>query len=303
LARYKLIVNPLAGIGNGEKQLPAVLSELARVGIVPDVVRTERHLHAVELARQALADGYDTILAMGGDGTFNEVLNGMMSHYKGEPLGALGIIPAGSGNDFRVAIDWPVEVAEVCQRIASGSRRLIDVGKMNDRYFLNVAGFGFDTNVSVEAFKLREVRALAFLKGLPLYFLAILKTLLLNYDIPATTIHHDEQTLSQPTLMTAVANGLRYGGGFLIAPSASADDGLFDLVVAGNINRLGILKLIPHLMKGTHIGKKDIYATRARHIIAETAKPITAQIDGEIYRDGRNRLEFSLLPKTLWILA
>lgn len=240
---------------------------------------------------------------MGGDGTFNEVLNGMMAHYKGEPLGTLGIIPAGSGNDFRVAIDWPLEVSEVCQRIASGSRRLLDVGKMNDRYFLNVAGFGFDTNVTVEAFKLREVRALAFLKGLPLYFLAIIKTLLLNYDIPPTVIAHDDQTLDQPTLMTAVANGLRYGGGFLIAPAASADDGLFDLVVAGNINRLGILKLIPQLMKGTHIGKKDIYFTHARHIVAETAKPITAQIDGEIYRDGRNRLEFTLLPKALWMLV
>jgi len=302
VSRYKLILNPLAGLGKAERLLPDVLTALAARGIIPDVVRTERRWHAAELAQQAITDGYDTILSMGGDGTTNEVVNGMMTHRDHQPVGTLGIIPAGSGNDFRIAIDWPDDIAGVAERIARGNRRLIDVGRINERYFVNVAGVGFDTTVTVEATKIREI-APGVLRGLPLYMMAIFKTLLLNYQAPMTTIQFDDQTIRQPTLMASVANGRRYGGGFLVAPEAQADDGLFDLLVAGYVNRPGILRLLPHFMKGTHVGKKPIYMTRARHVILEAPDPVVAQIDGEIYQNGGCRIELEVLPQSLWIIA
>ena len=303
MSRFKLIVNPLAGFGAAESLLPIVLDELRQQGITPDVSRTEYRAHAIELAEQAVADGYDTILAMGGDGTTNEVVNGLMTHYRGQPVGTLGVIPAGNGNDFCFGINWPTDARQACRRIASAQRRLIDIGKINDRYFVNVAGVGFDTTVTIEAFKIRDVPGLGFLRGLPLYLLAIFKTLLLNYKAPMTTIQYDDHILTQATLMASVANGRRYGGGFLVAPQAAPDDGLFDLVVASYFTRLGILKILPHFMKGTHIGKKGIYATQGRHIVLEGDLAAAAQIDGEIYESDSKRLEIDLVPKSLWVLA
>ena len=303
MSRFKLIMNPAAGTGGTESLLPIVLDELRQGGITPHVSRTECPKHAIELAKQAVADGYDTILAMGGDGTTNEVVNGLMSHYHGEPMGTLGIIPVGGGNDFCAAINWPADVRQACRRLASAQRRLIDIGKINERYFVNVAGAGFDTTVSVEAYKMREMPGLSSLRGFPLYLLAVFKTLFLNYKIPVTTIRHDDQVLVQPTLMIAVANGPRYGGGFLIAPQATADDGLFDVCVAGYLNRLGILKLLPHVMKGTHVGKKQVLMLRARRVALEGDLATCAQVDGELYPNDSGSFVFELLPKSLWVLA
>jgi len=297
LSRFKLIVNPQAGRGQAERLLPVALDCLGRVGIAPDVSRTEWPLQAVELAKEAVADGYDVILSMGGDGTTNEVINGLMAEYSGEPVGPLGIIPAGSGNDFCLAINWPVDLEEACQRIAGNKRRLVDVGRINDRYFGNVAGVGFDAIANIEAVKIR------FLRGTPLYLLAVLKTLLLHYGAPMMTITYDDHVITQPALMISVANGPRYGGGFWVAPDAIADDGRFELLIADYVSRLGILGLIPHFLKGTHVGKKPIHMAQARHVILEADVPLYAHTDGEMYLDGGNRLEFELFPRALWVLA
>lgn len=293
----KLIVNPIAGRGQSAKLLPHVLYRLAQSGVEPDVAWTEHRLHAVELARQAVAEGYDIILAMGGDGTTNEVINGLMAGYRGEPVGTLGILPAGSGNDFCIATGWPTDLDEACQRIAEGRQRLVDIGKVNGRYFGNVAGMGFDAIANVEATKIR------FLRGTPLYLVAVLKTLLLHYAAPMTTIFYDGQAVTQPMLMIAVTNGPRYGGGFWIAPEAMADDGLFELFYADYVTRLGILRLIPHILKGTHVDKKPVHMTRACRIAIQCEVPLYAHVDGELYLDGGNRFEFEMLHRALRMLA
>ncbi len=294
MVKCKLILNPLAGRGRAPNQLSVALDELGKGGIVPDVVRTERHLHAVELARQARAEGYEIILAMGGDGTSNEVLNGLMSGYDGEPVGTLGVVPVGSGNDFCVAIDWPSDVREACRRIVRGERRLIDVARLNDRYFGNGVGVGFDAIANIEALRIR------FLRGMPLYLLAVLRTLLLRYGAPVTRIHCDGQTFEQPLLMASVTNGPRYGGGFWVTPEAKPDDGYLEFLTAGYVSRLRILSLLPRFLNGTHVGHKPIEMRRGRHIVLESDAELYAHVDGEIY--SAQRLDFQILPSALWVL-
>jgi len=294
LHKCKLILNPLAGRGRAEGELPAVLEELAKGGIRPDIIRTERHLHAVELARRARAEGYELILSMGGDGTTNEVLNGLMSGYAGEAVGTLGVVPVGSGNDFCAAIDWPSDVRQACQRIVRGERRLIDVARLNDRYFGNGVGVGFDAIANIEAARIR------FLRGMPLYLLAVLRTLLLRYGAPLTRITCDELSFEMPLLMSSVTNGPRYGGGFWVTPAAQPDDGYLEFLTAGYVSRLRILALLPHFMKGTHVGRKPIEMRRGRHIVLESDAELYAHVDGEIY--SAKRLEFQILPAALWVL-
>ena len=294
LARYRLILNPLAGRGRAEGLLPLALELLQQSGIRPDLVRTSHHLHAIELSKQAVAEGYDVILAMGGDGTTNEVINGLMASYEGQPVGTLGVIPVGSGNDFCVAIDWPTDLAKACERIGRGQRRLVDVGKLNNRYFGNAVGIGFDAIANIEAAKIR------FLRGTPLYLLAVLRTLLLHYQAPLTRITYDGHVETQPVLMASVANGPRYGGGFWVAPEAKSDDGLFEFLVAGHVNRLRILALLPHFLKGTHVGKEPIRMRQAKHVILESEATLYTHVDGEIY--SGNRLEFQMFPSALRVL-
>lgn len=293
MTRYKLILNPVAGRGRAESLLPVALRRLDALGIVPDVSRTQYHLHAVDLAKQAVADGYDVILAMGGDGTSNEILNGLMASYDGNPVGTLGVLPVGSGNDLCIAIDWPTDLEQACRRLAAGERRLIDVGRVNGRYFGNAVGIGFDAIANIEAAKIR------FLRGTPLYLLAVLRTLLLHYQSPLTRITRDGVVETQPVLMASVANGPRYGGGFWVAPDARSDDGLFELLIAGHVNRLRILALLPHFLKGTHVGKDPIRMFQARHVILESDTEVWAHADGEMF--SASRLEFEMVPSALWV--
>lgn len=294
MPRSVLILNPLAGRGRAEGMLSEALEALQAIGVAPDIKRTHRHLHAIEIARQAMLDGYELVLAMGGDGTANEVANGMMSTYQGKPVGTLGILPVGSGNDFCKAIKWPSDLTQAGAKLDLGQRRLIDVGKLNERFFINGVGVGFDAVANIEAAKIR------FLRGTPLYLLAVLRTLLLHYGAPLTRATIDGYELHKPILMASVTNGPCYGGGFWVTPDAQPDDGLFDVLIADHVNRLRILGLLPHFLQGTHTDKKPIYMTRGRHVILESADTLYAHIDGEIY--SNNRLEFTLLPNALWVL-
>jgi YegS/Rv2252/BmrU family lipid kinase len=295
LSKAKLILNPMAGRGRAEGLLPIALAGLRRAGFDPDVARTKHHRHAILLAEQAVAEGYDTIFAMGGDGTTNEVLNGLMSSYAGEAVGILGVLPVGSGNDFCKAIDWPTELPAACERLLISEPQLIDIGQVNDRYFGNGVGVGFDAIANIEAAKIR------FLRGTPLYLLAVLKTLLLHYCSPPTQIILDGQRTCQRLLMASVTNGPCYGGGFWVTPEAKPDDGLFEVLIASHINRLRILALLPHFLRGTHVDKRPIHMAQARHVVLESDTTLYAHVDGEIY--SNNRLEFHMLPAALRVLT
>lgn len=291
---FKLIANPLAGRGAGERLLPAIRRTLREEGIDFDLVRTTRPLEAVELARQAAADGYQVIVAVGGDGMAHEVVNGMMRE---EATATLGIIPLGSANDFIKVLNVPPDPIEACRYLARGGSRLIDVGRVGDRYFVNAMGIGFDALVAIESQKIR------YLTGLPRYLLALFRTLLLTYLTPPVTINLEGEIISQPVTMIAAANGRCLGGGFWVAPEAEIDDGLFDVLIADQMNRLGILRFIPEVMRGTHIDKEPVTMTRARHMVVDSAEPLPVHADGEVLHTDAHHLEMEVLPRRLRVIG
>ncbi len=305
MPRYKIIANPVAGRGAGERAISQIEQVLKEYGLDFDLVRTERPWHAADLAQEAVAAGYDSVVAVGGDGTANEVLNGLMrAKQAGAGPCAMGMLCVGRGNDFAYGVGIPTDLEAGCQALAQGHRRAIDVGRVvgglypEGRYFGNGIGIGFDAVVGFEAVKM------TWLHGFPSYLVAVLKTVFLYYKAPLTTIEYDGQTITQPSLMISIMNGRRMGGGFMMAPEGQPDDGLFDLCIAHEVSRARIFGLIPHFMRGTQATQEPIRTGRARRVVVTAVEGVLpAHADGEtLCTDGR-RLELELLPRQIEVIC
>ena len=277
MKRTKIILNPIAGRGRGARVEPELRSLLKSEGIDFDLVRTAGPWHAVELAERAVSDGFEPIVAAGGDGTMHEVVNGLMAASDAGETGTLGIIPIGSGSDFAHTVGVPPNLRAACQQLAHGHERVVDVGQITmpgqgTRYFDNTLGIGFDAVVTVEALKVK------WLRGMALYLPVVLKTVFLSLKVPRATIEYDGQALTLPALMICVANGPREGGGFFVAPQAQPDDGLFDLCITREVSRLAQLGLIPHFIKGTHLDLEPVTMARARRVTLSSPDDLVAHV-------------------------
>lgn len=292
----KIILNPTAGRGKAGQLWGTVQRLLEDAGLDFEMTLTGEIGHAVELARSARAEGHRRVVAMGGDGTVQEVVQGLVDAAGNNVAGTLGIIPVGSGNDFAKMVDLPPDPVIAVQRLASGGIRRVDVGRTGSRIFTNGIGIGFDALVAVESRKIRR------LTGLPLYLLAVLRTLALSYSTPAVHMALDDQAMSQAVTMIAIANGRCYGGGFWVAPQADASDGMLDVVFADSMDRIAILRLLPHVMRGTHLDKKPIHVYRARRVVVEADAPLFMHADGELWPPAR-RVEIELLPAKLQVIG
>jgi YegS/Rv2252/BmrU family lipid kinase len=268
-------------------------------------VRSGHPWHAADLAQDAAAEGYGVVVAVGGDGTANEVLNGLMRARTPETGGpAMGILCVGRGNDFAYGVGIPPDLEAGCRVLAEGSRRIIDVGRVtgglypDGRYFGNGVGIGFDAVVGFEAVKMKR------LSGFPSYLVAVLKTVFLYYQAPLTAIAYDGETLTQRSLMVSVMNGQRLGGGFYTAPAGRPDDGLFDLCIAREVSRARIFGLIPHFLRGTQGSQEPIQTRQARHVVVEAVDGVLpAHADGETLCTDGTRLEMELLTAQLDVLS
>jgi YegS/Rv2252/BmrU family lipid kinase len=305
MTRYKIIVNPVSGRGAGELDIPQAEEILHSLGMEYDLVRTQRPLHAIELARDSAREGYDIVVAMGGDGTANEVINGLMqAKAAGEGEAVLGLITVGRGNDFGFGIGVPHGLEASCRCLAAGKRCRIDIGKASGglysqgRFFGNGVGIGFDAVVGFEAAKL------TFLTGFLCYLVAALRTIFLYFHAPLLRIEYDGGAIDQPALMVSVMNGRRMGGTFQMAPKSHNDDGRFTVCLAGQLSRFGILKLIPRFMAGTQAGHPQIrYLETARLSVRALQGSLAAHADGEtLCTDGEN-LSMEILPKALEIIG
>jgi len=306
MGRYKIIVNPVSGRGAGNAAVPVVEGLLKEYGVDFDLTRTERPWHAAELAQRAAVEGYDNVVAVGGDGTANEVLNGLMlARQAGAATDtAMGILCVGRGNDFAFGMGAPRQLAEGCRVLASGRRRTVDVGRVmgglypQGRYFGNGIGVGFDAVVGFEALKMTR------LHGFPSYIVAALKTMYLYYRAPLVRVEYDGQAAIQRLLMVSVMNGRRMGGGFMMAPESRVDDGLLDLCLAEQVSRARIFVLIFHFMRGTQAGKKPITTGRARRVVVTAVEGVLpAHADGEtLCVDGRE-LAVDVLPQQLQFIS
>jgi diacylglycerol kinase (ATP) len=305
MINYKIIVNPVSGRGAGQKVAPLLEQSLQALNFDFDLVFTQRPWHASELAFQAAEAGYGAVIAVGGDGTANEVLNGLMqAHLKGIKTPALGILSVGRGNDFAYGMDIPPSLEEGIQVLENNYLKKIDVGYVEGglypqgRYFGNGVGIGFDAVVGFEALKL------APLSGFPSYIVAALKTIFLYFNAPRVKIEMDDENLEQPALMVSVMNGKRMGGGFMMAPESQSGDGLFDVCIAGQVSRTGIFTLIPRFMQGTQKGHPVIHFARTTSITVTAIEgKLPAHSDGETLCKDGEKLSMKIIPQALEIIC
>ncbi len=304
MPKYKIIVNPISGRGTGAKSIPAIHQAMARYGLEYDLVQTERQGHAVELAQQAVLEGYDYVVAAGGDGTCNEVINGLMhAKLNGSGAACMAVLCVGRGNDFAFGAGIPPTLDEGLQVLAQASRRWIDIGFVkgglfpDGRYFGNGIGIGFDAVVGFVAAKKTR------LKGFVSYIVSALETIFIYFHAPTVDIIYDGQIITQPSLMVSIMNGRRMGGGFMMTPDSQADDGLFDMCIVRQVGKLRALSIIPLFMKGTQAQDQATQMARTRQVTVKAVHgSLPAHADGETLCYAAPELTAEILGKQLEIL-
>lgn len=280
------IVNPTAGNGYALKIEQQVQAELARRGLVCQFVHTEHPGHATDLAKVAAAtDGCTGVIAIGGDGTAYEVACGLMN--TGVPL---GIIPAGTGNDFIKTVSIPKKPMEALELILTHDPRPVDVGGLNDRLFLNVCGTGFDVTVLDYTLAAKK-----YCRGLLPYLIGLIRGIA-HYKPTLVRFTADGKTEEREVLICSVANGRFFGGGIAICPDATADDGFLDLVVVEHRPRWLLPFLVLPLLMGLVL--KFPFTTHKRCQNVEIySKGMRLNADGEI--TNIDSAKFSILQGAL----
>jgi len=302
MEKIKLILNPVAGRGFSAKAETEICQYLKEEGLDFDLVRTERKWHAAELAEQAVRDGFQLIVAAGGDGTTNEVINGMVATAReGKISSTLGLLATGSGSDFAYNVGMPTNLREACQRIARANTKIVDLTKFsldggNHRYFDNQLGIGFDGTVTVEAKKFKRLR------GMALYLPVVIKSIFVSNKATQVTIEFDDQRLDLKTLQISIANGAREGGGFYMAPEARVDDGYLDLCILKEVSKLRMFSILPHFMKGTHTQLNEVHTFRARKITITSDDNLIAHYDGELLCTEGHKIECEIIPQALRVI-
>jgi diacylglycerol kinase (ATP) len=271
-----IIVNPTAGSGRAAKLLPWIRERLA---LRPDAALhvTSRRGEAQELAGRAAVDGCDRLVVVGGDGTIQEIVNGVLESSARPPL---GIVPVGSGNDLARSLGLPADPAEAWTVAIGRVTREIDValatnGRGDRRWFASAGGIGFDAQVAAAMATRRGWQS-----GRAGYLLTTL-TELRRFENRQLRIVIDGEPQERRVLFVAIANGAYYGGGMRIAPDAALDDGWLDLCVVGDISRLTALRELPNLYRGTHVRNPAVSVHRARQVEITGDGTTHVHLDGE----------------------
>lgn len=306
MKKHCIIVNPVAGKGAAEKAIPDIKEILASLGIEYDLILTEYSGHAIKLAEIAGSNGYATVVAVGGDGTANEVINGLMQAANGKRLTSnLAVLPVGRGNDFSFSMGVPQNLEDACKILVDGHTRKIDIGFVQGgdfpegRYFGNGVGIGFDTIVGFEAAKLPS-----FISGIPAYLIAAIKTIFLYFDAPELRLEIDGEVLKQHCLLVSVMNGKRMGGSFMFAPDSASDDGLLNLCITKQVSRLQVLGLFPKVMSGTQAEHKAIYMPTAHHVkVTALSGTLPVHADGETICKAGHELDIKILQQQLQLVC
>lgn len=301
MSRILLIVNPVSGRGYAGRSLPLLEAELHRHHLDYKLVLTERPWHAADLAEQAARDGFDAVVVASGDGTANEVLNGLMrARQAGFDRTAMGQIAVGTGNDFAFGMGIPGGIEAGCRILAENYRRRVDVGFLrggdfpNGRYFGNGVGVGFDAATGFVAARIRWTR------GLLLYLIAALETIFVYYKAPTVFLAYDDREMTLSSLMISVMNGRRMGGGFFFAPNGDPADGIFDLCIAEAVSQGRIFQLIPYFMKGTQATQKEVRMAQARQVTIKALQgTLPIHCDGETVCYEGSEIAIELLPQQI----
>jgi YegS/Rv2252/BmrU family lipid kinase len=302
--KVKLILNPMADMGRAWKtanDLRPIAQEfqgdLTWSGTVYPT-------HAVELARQAAEEGCDLVIAMGGDGTVHEVMNGLMQ-VPAEKRPVMGVVPIGSGNDFAYSIGITQKSSyALAHALKAENVQPVDIGLMTDEhgrreYFDNTLGIGFDAVVTIRSHKLPIV------KGFLMYLTAVIQTIVLNHNPASIKVETEAETWEDKLLMFTLCNGPREGGGFMLSPDSKNNDGVMESVAVTKVSRATMFRLVPEFMKGTHMRFKQIRMGQLKRLTLTSDLPLYIHADGEIFTSfGSNlkKVSFEIIPQALKVV-
>ncbi|MGD0806672.1 MAG: diacylglycerol kinase family protein [Anaerolineales bacterium] len=300
----RMIYNPQADRGRSY-QMAGDLHQLSSEWGGADWVGTVYPGHATELALAAAQAGYTTVVALGGDGTVHEIVNGLMQ-VDPSRRPRLGVVPIGSGNDFAGGVGVLRNPSAALQRVFhSGETKAIDVGKVMDasgrtEYWCNVLGIGFDAAINIHS------RSVPVLHGFWMYFGATLLTILLRYERPKIELEIDGKKTTGGFLMLTLGNGTREGGGFRTTPDAQMDDGWLDYLLVDPISRLRMMRLIPEVMQGTQGRFPEAHLGRFRKLSLRADMALPIEADGEMfapYAADVREVSVEILPHALQVIV
>ena len=293
------VVNPRSANGATGKRWGELAATIARTLSDFGVEFTKGPMDAMHITRTAIRNGYECIVAVGGDGTINEVTNGFFEHGKAiNPMAALGVLPRGTGGDFRKTFDWDLDSVAAIRRLATPDTRPLDVGLLEyvghdgrpaQRYFANICSFGVSGKVDQEVNKTSKA-----LGGTVSFMVGSLKALS-GWRDRRVTVRFDDGPAERLEVTTlAVANGKYFGGGMKVAPDADVSDGIFDVTIWSGYGLSDFVIRSKGVYSGSHVGWKGTRQVRAKVVRAESDEEVLIDCDGE--QPGK-------LPCTMTLLA
>jgi len=303
-AKMAVIVNPASANGTTARRWPEIAALMEQEGLDFAVYTTTGPGEATSLARQALEQGYDLIVSVGGDGTANEVVNGFFT-----PSGpvredaAIGFISMGTGGDLVKTLGIPKEPQEAVRHLLQSGRRPVDVGRVTytghngareTRYFINVAGLGLDGDTVA-----RVNRTSKALGGFISFLWGTVVSLLLYRNQPMAITVDGKLIYDGPVTVVVIGNGRYFGGGMHIAPRAEMADGLFDIILLHNLGKIELLANLPKVYRGAHMDHPRIMSLRGRKVSVDSSGMALLDLDGE--QPGRAPAEFELIPQALQV--
>ena len=289
MERYCLISNRTSGSGSAGAYIDYVKTILEARGVAFEIRETQYPGHATELSKAAVDEGFDVIVSVGGDGTLRETAMSVLHTDR-----VLGLLPCGTGNDYARALGIPTDAESAVDILLNGENRVVDAGMANDQVFFNIAGFGFDVDVLdyTEEFKPKCK------KGETAYRLGVLKAVF-GLKLRRTTLTFPDGTLEKNVLLAAAGVVTHFGGGMNVLPESDMSDGLLDVCIAHDVNRLRLLRLFPKFIKGKHLGLPCITYRKATEVSVVCDPVSRIEVDGE--RMDGTPVTFRVLPGALTV--
>jgi diacylglycerol kinase (ATP) len=290
--RLRLLVNPAAGRGRGARRFEGLARRLEELKVDYDHHFSKAPGHLTELAEKLSLEDQDhsLIVVCGGDGSVNEVLNGLPT-----PSPPLGLLPCGTGDDLARNLGIPRSIEGACRTLLTGSVRVIDAVSTGSRLYAGIGGAGVDSEVTRRANESR----LPF-PGSAIYVWAVLRTLA-SFRPFTFTISADEWRYRGPVMFVGVANTPSYGGGLRLSPDSLVDDGLIEVCIVEEMGRLELLKSFPRLFRGTHLSHPRVRLLSARRLRLESERPVAFYADGEYHQTLP--VELSVVPGALRVIV
>ncbi|RKD31671.1 diacylglycerol/lipid kinase family protein [Thermohalobacter berrensis] len=287
------VINPIAGRHRSQSIIPIIKEKMKNKDIEYKIITTKAPKDAVSITKYGLKSGFNIITAVGGDGTINEVATGILSVGHG----TLGIIQGGTGNDLAKTLNIPKEPHKAIDLILKGKTKVIDIGSVNGRPFLNVASIGVDSQIAQNIENIKK-----YFRGKTAYTLGFLKTIF-SYKHKKLKVKVNNNIIDRKVLLIAIGNSKYYGGGMEICPDSIIDDGNFDICIVNEMPKYKVVTLFPSVFKGEHLKyKKYVEYFRVKSLEIEVLDKAYLNLDGETYPISE-KLLFSIYNKKLNVIC